>query len=339
MRDRFVPLLLLSITLGSAAQPDGFKHRIPDRFRPMDRMLTLETGAPVSRTEAIEFDLATGVPLARCPRGLWSGDVRYIGHAGGTVDWSGEMFLCFAFGKGTARFPDGSRYEGMVAAYLDGGVDLLNAENVRMVVREGNGRHIRPDGEVVQKVFLRGVATDDVHAPRLAAFLAARDRLSLLASDAKFQQVARERQARIQAEREAAARIERESHERAAAAEAARRRQDEAATQPYGSPPVVGGPVATAAPGRDPARPVTSAVAGGTTAADRCFRLFNQFAADGMKVGRCVGDPQSYGSASAMREKERSCYAEVAAASRSARAEYREVCGKARATEGGVTRK
>ena len=346
MRGRIGLSTLVLLVGTAAADVGGFKHKIPERFLPMDQLLPLETGVPVARDQPLEFDLAAGVPLAGCPAGMWSGTVRYLGHAGGAIDYTGEMYRCFAFGRGTARYPDGSRYEGTVAAYLDGAVESLTTDNVRMAVREGAGRHVRPDGEVMQRIFLRGVASEEAYAPRLARFAQARDRLGLLASDAKFQAVSLEREQRARAEREAQQRA-------AAAAEAARRDAQERIRAEQARLAQLA-PAPTASAGQGGALAASGAeaiVAGGDgvialpglpgparTLADRCFQLFNAFAGDGMKVGRCVGDPRSYASAGALREKERSCVAAVESVSQPARLAYRAECGKARPTDGGASR-
>ena len=88
--------------------------------------------------------------------------VEAVKKASGDIEYTGQMYRCFTHGSGTARYPDGSSYTGQVSAYLSGDGDRLDANNVRMAVREGNGQHTRADGNVVSRTFKRGVATDAV---------------------------------------------------------------------------------------------------------------------------------------------------------------------------------
>lgn len=151
------------------AAETGFQHKPPEGFKPIDKVLPLETG-PLGARAPIEFDFAEGTPLDQCPAGLWQGTVTFVGHVGGDVEFTGTFLRCFPFGEGEARYPDGSTYVGMVNSYTLGDLAHLDASNTRMAVREGSGTHTRADGAVVNKAFKRGTPIDDRNDPRILAF-------------------------------------------------------------------------------------------------------------------------------------------------------------------------
>lgn len=170
---RHLPVIVaLGLALNAAAGPAEFKHKVPDEFRPLDKVLPLETGPLVARS-AIDFDLAEGTTIDDCPQGVWTGSVRYLGHAGGTVEYTGTFLRCFPFGSGEVRYPDGSTYLGQVNSYVLGDASTLDARNSRMAVREGRGRFTRADGTVADRSFKRGTAADSADDGRIVAFRAA----------------------------------------------------------------------------------------------------------------------------------------------------------------------
>ncbi len=166
-----------------------FAQAPPEGFRPLDVAVVLDTGAPTTR-DALQVDLATGITLGSCPAGVWNGRASFVGHAGGTLEWEGRFWRCFPFGAGVAVYPNGTRHNGTVNGYLRSpaapGLLLgpaalafrLDADSVRLAVREGRGGFTRADGSVLQAEFLRGEPleagkVDKGQAVRLKAFAAA----------------------------------------------------------------------------------------------------------------------------------------------------------------------
>lgn len=155
-----------------AAGDEGFSHKPPEAFKPVDKVLPLESG-PREAYEPFDLDLAAGVALEGCPAGVWDGKVRFLNHVGGTVEWRGQFLRCFPFGEGVALYPDGSTYTGTVASYLADDGKVLTAATVRMAVREGRGAHLRADGKASDGLFKRGAPAEGEGDGRLKAFNAA----------------------------------------------------------------------------------------------------------------------------------------------------------------------
>lgn len=151
--------LIAALWATAASAADGYAHKVPEGFKPLDKVMAIDANAAGSAGPAT-IDLGWGATAGQCPTGAWTGTVRFVGHAGGDIEYTGQMYRCFTYGTGTARYPDGSSYTGRVSAYLTGDGERLDTNNVRMAVREGSGQHTRADGTVVSRTFSRGVAGD-----------------------------------------------------------------------------------------------------------------------------------------------------------------------------------
>lgn len=208
-RARLAVLTLLASV--AAAAPAKFVQAPPEGFRPLDLSLTLESGASVAREPQV-FDLGTGIVLSSCPAGVWTGRASFVGLAGGTIEFDGQFFRCLPFGAGTATYPNGTRYVGTVNSYLKHsaapGLLLdtnaanfrLDANSVRVAVREGKGSATKSDGTQLDASFVRGEAVEPAkdkagkQALRLKAFDAA---LAVLALNANTAVEAEQRAARL----------------------------------------------------------------------------------------------------------------------------------------------
>lgn len=155
----------------AAASAGAGPADVPAGFVPLDVALKLEdrTGGFMHPDT---IDLAWGVSMISCPTGPWRGTVRFVGHAGGDIEYTGDMYGCFTFGRGEARYADGSRYTGSVNAYVAPGLDdfsRLTTDGVRMAVPEGLGTAAVVGVAAQQRAFVRGVPSVDAKDPRFSA--------------------------------------------------------------------------------------------------------------------------------------------------------------------------
>lgn len=162
---------LVAAALAFAATAGDDARSVPQGFVPLDAAIALD-GRPADFMLPDTIDLAWGVSMISCPSGAWRGTVRFVGHAGGDIEYTGDMYGCFTFGKGTARFAGGSTYTGSVNAYVAAGLDgftRLTTDGVRMAVPEGVGTAARVGVAAQQQAFVRGAPSVDPRDPRFAA--------------------------------------------------------------------------------------------------------------------------------------------------------------------------
>ncbi len=155
----------------AAAAVAGDTREVPAGFQPLDAALKLD-GRPSDFMLPDTIDLSWGVSMISCPSGPWRGTVRFVGHAGGDIEYTGDMYGCFTFGKGTARYGDGTTYTGSVNAYAAAGLDnftRLTAEGVRMAVPEGVGSALQLGVAAREQAFVRGLPSVDPKDPRFSA--------------------------------------------------------------------------------------------------------------------------------------------------------------------------
>ncbi len=161
---------VLSVALAAAAAGDGARE-VPAGFQPLDAALMLD-GRPSDFMLPDTIDLSWGMAMISCPSGAWRGTVRFVGHAGGDIEYTGDMYGCFTFGKGTARYGDGTTYSGSVNAYVAAGLDnftRLTTEGVRMAVPEGVGSALQLGVAAREQAFVRGAPSIDPRDPRFSA--------------------------------------------------------------------------------------------------------------------------------------------------------------------------
>ena len=161
---------VLSAALAAAAVA-GDTREVPAGFQPLDAALKLD-GRPSDFMLPDTIDLSWGMAMISCPSGPWRGTVRFVGHAGGDIEYTGDMYGCFTFGKGTARYGDGSTYSGSVNAYVAAGLDnftRLTAEGVRVAVPEGVGSALQLGVAAREQAFVRGLPSVDPKDPRFSA--------------------------------------------------------------------------------------------------------------------------------------------------------------------------
>lgn len=162
---------VLLAALAVAATAGDAVREVPAGFQPLDATLKLD-GRPSDFMLPDTIDLSWGVSMISCPSGAWRGTVRFVGHAGGDIEYTGDMYGCFTFGKGTARYGDGTTYSGSVNAYVAAGLDnftRLTANGVRMAVPEGVGSALQLGVAAREQAFVRGVPSVNPKDPRFSA--------------------------------------------------------------------------------------------------------------------------------------------------------------------------
>ena len=163
--------ILLAAASAVAATAGDAVREVPAGFQPLDAALKLD-GRPSDFMLPDTIDLSWGVSMISCPSGAWRGTVRFVGHAGGDIEYTGDMYGCFTFGKGTARYGDGSAYTGSLTTYVAAGLDnftRLTTDGVRMAVPEGVGSAMVLGVAARQQAFVRGAPSVDPRDPRFAA--------------------------------------------------------------------------------------------------------------------------------------------------------------------------
>jgi len=189
---------------------------------------------------------------------------------------------------------------------------------------DGPGECAAPNGGFESCRWARGERVDTLQLARLRQAEEERLRQEQAEAERRRQQAmaydeAYEREERVRREAEQAQRANRGVNWGQVLNDVATSMRQNSGTSP--SFPIPSAPT----PSTRPSSP-TSPPAAKSHRADRCTQLWSQFAGESLRIAECVGSPQAYPSARAMRDAEARCEAQEAARTRSARQQYAAEC-------------